>query len=227
MALAVNRCFEAEGLPRRIKIDNGRPLAHPQDRNVPTLTVLWWVGLGIEVVYNKPSCPQQNGTVEGLQGICCRWSSPVECANIGQLQMAVDEANRIQRSVFLVPRKDRLTREQLYPQLATNPRKYDPKTFCFNKVGAYLAQKVWAREVKKNGCISLFGSEIFVSETKAGSTVTVTYDPQEKQWLVSNSEGHLLKPSKRGLITEEMILNHVNMSKNEGTTSMPVHQGST
>ena len=68
MCEAVNHCFEKEGLPVRIKIDNGLPLVHPHQRDLPTRTVLWWVGLGIEVVCNKPRCPQQNGTVENLQG---------------------------------------------------------------------------------------------------------------------------------------------------------------
>lgn len=214
VALVVNRCFEAEGLPVQIKIDNGKPLAHPSERDLPTLTVLWWTGLGIHVVYNKPACPQQNGTVEGLQGICCRWAEPSRCASVEELQAAVDEANRIQRSVFRVPRKKGLTRQQLYPELDTNPRKYDPKAFSFEKVEAYLAQKVWVREVKKNGCISLFGTEIYVRQAMARSSVTATYDPQERQWTVRHSDGMLLKNSKKGLITEEIILNHVSISKN-------------
>ena len=142
MALAINRGFQTEGLPKRIKIDNGKPLVYPHERQIPTLTILWWVGLGIEVIQNKPRCPQQNGTVEGLQNICYRWSAPAQCANIEQLQGAVNEANRIQRSVFRMPRKQRLTRQQLYPQLAINPRKYQPEVFCFQKAEAYLAQKL-------------------------------------------------------------------------------------
>jgi hypothetical protein len=69
VALSINTCFNAEGLPKRIKIDNGLPLARPQQIDVPTLTELWWTGLGIEVIRNQPVCPDQNGTVEGLQGI--------------------------------------------------------------------------------------------------------------------------------------------------------------
>lgn len=216
MALAVNRCFEIEGLPQRIKIDNGVPLVYPHERDLPTLTVLWWIGLGIEVVYNKARCPQQNGTVEGLQGICFRWSNPAKSASVQELQQAVKEANRIQRSVYLIPKKKHQTRAQFYPQLNTNPRRYHINAFHFERVDQYLAQKVWKRTVKKNGCIKLYATEIYVAEALAGQIVTVTYDLIEPQWIIRSGNGTLLKTSKRALITAKVILDHVNMSKNLG-----------
>lgn len=214
MALAINHCFEAEGLPKRIKIDNGVPLVYPCERDLPTLTVLWWIGLGIEVVYNKPRCPQQNGTVEGLQGTCFRWSDPSQCSSVQTLQLAVNEANRIQRCVYLIPKKKHQTRKQLYPQLETNPRLYHPKAFEFDRVKQYLGQKVWRRTVRKNGSIRIYTTEIYVAQALAGQTLTITFDPLEPQWIIRNSNGALLKTSKRALITAEMILDHVNMSKN-------------
>lgn len=216
MAKAVNHCFKQEGLPRRIKIDNGVPLVYPKERDLPTLTVLWWIGLDIEVVYNKPRCPQQNGTVEGLQGTCYRWSDPTKCASVQELQVAVKEANRVQRSVYLLPGKKQQTRTQLFPQLNTNPRRYHIDAFSFDRVAQYLAQKVWKRIVKKNGCIKFYATEIYVAQAMTGQIVTITYDPIEPQWIIRNAAGALIKTSIRALITEEMILDHVNMSKNLG-----------
>lgn len=216
MALAINHCFEAEGLPQRIKIDNGVPLVYPKERDLPTMTVLWWIGLGIEVVYNKPRCPQQNGTVEGLQGTCFRWSNPAQCTCAEQLQHAVKEANRIQRRVYILPRKKHQTRTQLYPQLDSNPRRYHVDVFDFERVAQYLMYKVWKRTVKKNGSIKFYATDIYVAEALQGQPVTLTYDPIENQWLIRNTSGALVKTSKRALITREMILNHVNMSKNDG-----------
>ena len=216
MAAAVNHCFEAEGLPRCIKIDNGEPLVYPSERDLPTLTVLWWIGLGIDVVYNKPRCPQQNGTVEGLQGICFRWSDPAQRASVEALQSAVNEANRIQRCVYRIRKEKYQTRIQLYPQLATNPRRFHLQAFVFDRVKQYLAQKVWQRKVKKNGCMKFYAKEIYIAQASAGQTVTVTYDPLEPQWIIRTANGTLLKTSTKALITEELILNHVNMSKNLG-----------
>lgn len=214
---AVNRCFEADGLPKRIKIDNGKPLANPSERDLPTLTVLWWVGLGIEVIFNKPACPEQNGTVEGLQGIICRWADPKRCDSPEELQRAVDEANRIQRKVYRVPRMKNKTREELYPQLNTNPRRFCPQQFDYLLVEKYLAQKVWLREVKKNGCISFFGVEIYISQKVSYTTVTVTYDPDEHHWIVRNAEATILKNTAKAVPTEADIRLCVNMSMNNTT----------
>ena len=63
-------------MPKRIKIDNGVSFANREKREIPTLAQLWWIGLGIEVQLNHFGVPQQNGTVEGLQGIGRRWSAP-------------------------------------------------------------------------------------------------------------------------------------------------------
>jgi len=216
MAAAINRCFAAQGLPNCIKIDNGEPLVYPSERDLPTLTVLWWIGLGIEVIYNKPRCPQQNGTVEGLQGICFRWSNPAQCASMEVLQSAVNEANRIQRCVYQIRKEKNQTRIQLYPQLATNPRRFQLQAFVFDRIKQYLRQKAWQRKVKKNGGIKFYATEIYISQALAGQTVTVTYDPIEPQWIIRHANGALLKTSIKALITEQMILNHVNMSKNLG-----------
>lgn len=216
MVAAVNHCFEAYGLPKCIKIDNGEPLAFPTERTLPTMSILWWVGLGIEVVYNKPGCPQQNGTVEGLQGICFRWSDPSQCDSVEALQAAVNEANRIQRCVYQIRKEKSQTRMQLYPQLVTNPRRFHLKEFEFVRVQEYLSQKVWKRKVKKNGCLKFYATEIYITQTFTGQAVTVTYDPLEPQWIVRDAQGAQIKTSTKALVTEEMILNHVNMSKNNG-----------
>lgn len=218
MCAAVNRCFEAEGLPRCIKIDNGLPLVYPRERDLPTLTVLWWVGLNIHVVYNKPRCPQQNGTVEGLQGTCFRWSQPLTCVDSATLQVALDEADRIQRRVYRIPKKTNATRQMLFPELDTNSRKFGLEAFDFDRVKTWLSNKVWTRVVNKSGGIKMYRAEIYISQKMAGQTVTVQYDSDEAQWVVRNSNGQLLKTSKKGIITKEMLLNHANMSKNKGPT---------
>lgn len=218
VALAINACFAAEGLPKRIKIDNGLPLARPQQIDAPTLTELWWTGLGIEVVRNRPACPQQNGTVEGLQGICARWAEPNLCGNPEELQKAVNEANRIQRHVFLMPHKKHQIRAALYPGLETNPRQYDPKEFSMNRVREVLAQRVWKRTVHSAGTIRFCGEVFYIGRQFAQQQVTITLDPIQHVWMIRNTKGELLKTESKAVFEETAILNHVNMSKNECTT---------
>lgn len=214
MCEAVNHCFEKEGLPRRIKIDNGLPLALPHDRDVPTRTVLWWIGLGIEVVYNKPRCPQQNGTVENLQGTCFRWSDPLACQSAQLLQGSLDEADRIQRSVFRLRKKQGKTRQELYPGLDTNPRKFTPEAFDYQRVKHYLAKQVWRRTVPTCGSITFAGVSIYVANKLAGHAVTVTFDTDENHWVIKDVDGKLLKTSPKEIFSEKMIFEIAKMSKN-------------
>lgn len=218
VAIAINACFAAEGLPKRIKIDNGLPLARPQQIDVPTLTELWWTGLGIEVIRNRPACPQQNGTVEGLQGICARWAQPQLCNSLQSLQKEVNEANRIQRHVFLVPKKKHQTRAALYPQLETNPRAYDPANFSMARVRETLAQRVWKRSVHTSGTIRFCGEVFYIGRQFAHLEVTITLDPINHLWLIRNTKGELLKTETKPVFEESQIIEHVNMSKSRGTT---------
>lgn len=227
MALAINHCFENEGLPRRIKIDNGVPLVFPHESDLPTLTVLWWVGLGIEVIKNKPRCPQQNGTVEGLQGVCFRWADPANCATAEQLQQSINEAIRIQRRVYLLPKKKHQTRQQLYPQLNTNPRKFSVSAFDFNRVKNYLAAVAWERRIRKNGSIKFYATEIYVAQSLAGRRAFITFDPEQDQWVIRDDKGALLKTSTKALVTQQAILDHVNMSKNLGDNFVSLNRVTT
>ena len=214
IVLATNKCFAKEGLPVRIKIDNGKPLVNPRERDVPTLAVIWWVGLGIEVVKNKPVCPEQNGTVERLQGVLNNWANPAAYSTVEELQCSVDEARRIQRHVFLVPAKGYETRSKLYPELENNPRKYRSELFDIKKVWAYLSNYVWERALYKNGIVKLFGNEIYVSNKLKSQSVWVTFDHQEGSWMIRDRNGALLKSTKTGVITEKTILDFINLSKN-------------
>ncbi len=211
---ALNEVFKTWGLPQRIKIDNGWPFIHARYLDNPTLSILWWIGLGIEVIQNDPGCPQQNGTVEGLQNICFRWVNPSKYESVDQLQAAMDEISLIQRSVYRVPAKKYATRLELYPDLLRNPRRYDPALFEMNSVWAYLSQQVWQRIIKLNGSISFMGTEIYVSQNLSGQTVTLTFDPIDQLWVIHSIRGAFLKASDKQIITEDQILTHAGMSKN-------------
>jgi hypothetical protein len=204
MLQAVNRCFEAEGLPMCIKIDNGLPLVLPHTTDLPTLTVLWWSGLGIKVILNKPGCPQQNGTVEGLQRICFNWANSKDSKSVEEFQKSVDHARYIQRNVYHI--KGKKTRSEIFPELKLNPRKYNIEDFDFNKVCLFLALNVWERLVSKDGDIKFNARKLFVSRDYIGQKVTVTFDPVARHWLIRANNGTLINKSSKGVPTKETIL---------------------
>lgn len=177
------------------------------------MLVLWWVGLGIEPHRNDPCCPQQNATVECLQGICARWVCPAEQPSVEAFQQALDEELRIQREVYRLTRKKNMTRMELFPELAHNPRRFNPKDFCWNKVKQYLADQVWIRTVSSH-LVRVFGQTIYIGKQFAGQKVTIIYDPIEEKTIIRTMDGRLIKTSENSLVTESEILDYANMSKN-------------
>ena len=71
--------FRREGVPEIIRVDNGAPFASTGPGGLSRLSV-WWIGLGIEVQYSRPGCPQDNGSHERMhrtmKAECCKPPSP-------------------------------------------------------------------------------------------------------------------------------------------------------
>lgn len=208
-----NRVFERWGLPEVIKFDNGLPIVNPHQLDMPTLLVLWWVGLGIKPHRNTPACPQQNSTVEGLQGICERWVQPSKQPDIQTFQQELNEQTRIQREVYQVTRKERKTRLQLFPELENNPRRFDDKTFSWPKVKEYLAAQVWQRRVSRHA-IRIFNTQIYVGVQFKGLDLTITYDPIEEKLMLRTHDGRLIKTHDKKIVTEQEILEYAGISMN-------------
>ena len=210
----VNQSFKKWGMPNRIKIDNGRPFIVPNSADIPTLTVFWWVGLGIEVIQNTPCRPQENGIVECLQGIMCSWSNPKSQLDHQSLQQRLDDESDFQRNHYQMPAKQYKTRIELYPELENNSRAYNPELFKMKRVYSFLSKKIWQRTIKKSGQISLFGQPVYIGNQYAGEEITMTFDPIEKQWVFRKYDGTLLKTSKKQVPQEQEILEFATMSKN-------------
>jgi len=202
------------GCPKRIKIDNGLPLVSGGNKDIPTLTQLWWIGLDIEVKLNDANVPQQNGTVEGLQGICFRWGNPAAYNNLESFQQRIDETTRIQREVYRIRRKKDKTRRELYPELWQNSRRYDPRSFNIQRVYDNLATRIWERKVNKGGNFQFWATVIYIGPKFENQTVTITFDPLEKHWFIRAKDGRLLRTYTKEFFTEEQILKHAGISKN-------------
>src|SRR5436309_809815 len=91
----LRRAFAAWGLPGRLRVDNGFPWASTGE--FPTEMALWLIGLGVEVVWIAPGCPQHNGVVERAQGTGQNWAEPPTCRSAAELQRRCDRLDRLQR----------------------------------------------------------------------------------------------------------------------------------
>lgn len=203
----INRSFERWGLPKEIKVDNGHPFVNTRGRESPTRTILWWVGLGIEVIQNTPRCPQQNGIVECLQGTMKQWSNPEGQQGVESLQKRLDEESDFQRNYYRIPSRNYKTRMELYPSLETNVRTYKPKNFSIQLVYDFLAKKVFHRSIKKGGNIQFMGIYDYIGNKYQGVNVTITFDPSDKLWYIRRENGALLKTTSKGVPSKKEIMN--------------------
>ena len=64
----LRRCFRRYGVPRVLRVDNGKPFGGEGPRGLTAFSV-WWTRLGIRVEFIRPGCPQENGAHEQMHGV--------------------------------------------------------------------------------------------------------------------------------------------------------------
>jgi transposase InsO family protein len=117
---ALRALFSCWGLPERIRVDNGAPWANWSD--LPPALVLWWLGLGIEPVWNHPHRPQENAFVERCNGLLSAWGEPQACPDYSAWEARLRWLEHTQRERY--PAVGGRTRVEAYPALRQNPREY-------------------------------------------------------------------------------------------------------
>jgi hypothetical protein len=203
---ALRTLFARWGMPQRIRVDHGDPWATWAD--VPTALALWWVGLGIAPVWNRPGRPTENAFVERCQGLLDCWGEPAACADLAAWQARLEWVVRTQREDY--PTRTGQSRLAQYPELAQNPRRYEsatePQHFEVQRVHAYLAQGRWPRLVSKIGEITLYGQPYRVGRAWVGQQVWVRLDPQSQEWIIQAADGTALRRHAAAQLTVERIV---------------------
>lgn len=210
----MERAFVQWGLPRRLRFDNGLPFANQVDLALPTALAVWLVSLGIEVVFNKPYSPQQNGSVECTQRISSRWANPQKCQSTAELQRRLNHAAHTHLKIYRIRAQKDVTRKELFPTLFNNPRKYDPKRIDLQRVKAYLVRFSWVRKVATNGTMSLFSQQFSVGAKYKNQTVLVSLNPQKLCWQISLNNGTIIKTMPPLNLTMKGIADLTIFSKN-------------
>lgn len=189
----------------RFRVDNGAPWGSAGD--LPTELALWLIGLGIEVMWNTPHRPEENGVVERSQGTGKRWSEPGKCSSADELQERINLMDRIQREEY--PSLAGRSRLQTFPQLRRQPRRYSPnwekKHWQLSAVAAHLAGYAVPRQVDRSGKISLYNRSHYVGVLHQGKRVHVMFDPERYEWVMTDLEGRHLRRTPADEITRQRI----------------------
>ena len=215
--------FKKWGKPKSIRVDNGEPFGSSIS-GVTTELALWLIGYGIHVIWNKPSCPQQNGKVERNQSTSRRWSEILKCPNLEVAQKRLDEAAAIQRDYFPVSRLKNKTRKEVFEQLYTIQRPWDEQDFDPIRVYDFLKTKKYIRKVSSNRQITHFGYKPGIGAAYKGQYVSLRFEviPKNQEeptlsWLIYDSVGKFIKKIDASYLSKQKLLNLNVMSKNDST----------
>jgi hypothetical protein len=174
---------------------------------LPPALALWLLGLGVEVHWNRPYHCQANGIVERDHGVLAQWVEIERCADYADCAGRLAWAGGIQREVY--PGHDGQSRLARYPQLRTNPRRYQPdqegRLWQLSRVGAWLARAVWQRKVDQTGTISIYNWPRRVGRASAGQTVSLRFELAGWQWVVSDQRGQVIQRLPAQELTTERI----------------------
>ena len=197
--------FRRWGLPRRLRVDNGKPWGSQSD--LPPVLALWLIGLGVAVSWNDPCRPQQNGVVERSQGTDKRWAEPHACRDPAELQARLDADDLLQRQRY--PVAGGRSRWELFPELAHSGRPYremdEASLWRLERVRDHLAQCAVPRRVDSQGKISIYNRNLYVGVRYAGQGVWVQFDPGRGEWLINNGAGQQLRTQPAPEICAESI----------------------
>jgi hypothetical protein len=179
-------------MPQRLRVDNGTPWGSWSD--LPTDLSLWLIGLGVDMHWNHPNRPQENGIIERSQGTGKRWAEPHACDTVQQLQHHFDAMDRIQREVYA--ERGKPTRLQAHPGLSQVQRPYrragEKTAWKLQRVLDHLAGYAVTRRVGPHGHVSIYNRNYYVGVIHSRRTVQIMFDPDTLHWLVVTDNGQLL-----------------------------------
>lgn len=205
MRQRLRRAFERWGLPRRIRVDNGKPWGSSGD--LPPPLALWLIGLGVEVIWNTPRRPQENGVVERSQGTAKRWAEPHARRDPAELQARLNADDQLQRERY--PRARGRSRLELFPKLAHSGRPYreaeEDAAWSRRRARNFLAEFAVPRRVDSQGKISIYNKNLYVGSMISGRRVWVQFDAERGEWFISSDTGQQLRTRPAPEISEESL----------------------
>ena len=205
MPAELRRTFARWGRPATIRVDNGGPWGAVGDW--PPDLALWLIGLGIDVHWNDPGRPQQNGVVERSQGTGRRWAEPERCATAAALQERLQEMDSIQREAY--PSIGGQSRAAAFPGLKHSGRRYSVAWerchWDHQRVLEHLSGYAVPRRVDENGDVSMYHRPHYVGIMHRGKCIYVMVDPERVEWVFVDQEGRQLRSQPAEELRAERI----------------------
>jgi hypothetical protein len=179
------------GRPRALSVDGSLHFLGQPQRSFPSRLELFCAGLGIAVVPIRPGRPTDHGAVERQHAICDGVLLGPAYADVAAALAALDVHVTALNERF--PSRARACGGR--PPLVAHPaarhsgRAYDParewRDFDLAAVDRLLAGWTWHRRVgRTSGQLSFADRNVAVGKAWAGRTVTLRFDPTDRQVVV-------------------------------------------
>ena len=202
----LRQVFRRWGRPRRLRLDNGVPWGAMFD--LPSELTLWLLGLDLDILFNPPRRPQDNGVIERSQGTGKRWAEPGACANAKERQRRLQDMDVIQREEY--PSLKGRSRLAVYPGLKYSGRAYsrqwERQHWRLDLVFAHLAGLAVPRQVDSSGSVSVYNKTYYVGYRYTGTTVYVSVDPLRCEWLFRDAQGNHVRTQPAEQLCRERIV---------------------
>ena len=172
---AFRALFRRHGLPEIIRVDNGAPFASSGPGGLSKLSV-WWIGLGIEVQFSRPGCPQDNGCHERMHRTmkdeCCKPPSANGVAQQQRFDRFRKEFNEVRPHESLGMR---VPADVYRPSARRLDERIKPRLYGLG---------VETRRVSAAGFIGLNGGSCYVGESFGGVDIALEEDATSGLMLV-------------------------------------------
>jgi hypothetical protein len=182
--------FTQWGLPDAIQTDRASIFVDADPTPFPTQLTLWWIGLGIEHRLIPRHTPKRNGSVErGHRTLNERTLVGQRFNGADHLQNQVDADWHELNAECPSRAKGCHGKPPLvaHPELLVPRRPYQPEweleLFDLKRMDDYLAKQTWTRTVSQVGQVSLGSHRYGLGVAWAGQTVTVRFDPEQRQFV--------------------------------------------
>jgi hypothetical protein len=202
---SLRQAFARWGRPEQVRVDNGSPWGSKGD--LPTDLALWLIGLGVDMIWNPPRRPQDNGVVERSQGTGKRWGEPHTCDSAQGLQGRFDDLDQLQRECY--PYAQGRSRLAVWPDLQHAQRKYsrawEERHWSLQRVAEHLASYVVPRRVDQKGQVSLYNRNFYLGVIHSDKTVQVMFDAGAYEWVFATEHGQHVRRAAALEIDRERI----------------------
>lgn len=203
--------FKRWGKPGAMRVDNGLPFGAPNGQATPVLA-LWLIAIDVDMIWNKPHCPQQNGRVERMQHTTAKWAEIARTCLAKELQARLNTALRVQREEYPVTRLQNQTRLMAFPGVQIMSRPYATEDFNIQRAYDFLGHKLYTRKVSVSGQITHFGELYGVGVSLRHQWVQLRLTSDGSNWEVL-SDYKVVKLLPAFNLTAECIQNLISFKE--------------